>query len=283
MNKLGINIFKMKVSVITINYNNIQGLKTTIQSVISQSYKDMEYIIVDGGSTDGSVDLLVEYSDKISKCICEPDNGVYNAMNKGVSIASGEYCIFMNSGDSFWNSEVLENIFSKHIDVDVLAGKTYCFKNGRFSSMQSAPKKVTMKYLYANSINHQAMLIKTALLREYPYDETLKVYSDWKFCIQTLVVNNLSYQFVDYVIAKYDLSGVSANIKFKEEKQKVLLEYFPHRILCDYELLCKKTLIRKLLPKIGHIIQRLYYYVFIKLRISGHFSFEALFNLNGVR
>ena len=175
MNKLGINIFKMKVSVITINYNNIQGLKTTIQSVISQSYKDMEYIIVDGGSTDGSVDLLVEYSDKISKCICEPDNGVYNAMNKGVSIASGEYCIFMNSGDSFWNSEVLENIFSKHIDVDVLAGKTYCFKNGRFSSMQSAPKKVTMKYLYANSINHQAMLIKTALLREYPYDETLKV------------------------------------------------------------------------------------------------------------
>ena len=70
MNKLGINIFKMKVSVITINYNNIQGLKTTIQSVISQSYKDMEYIIVDGGSTDGSVDLLVEYSDKISKCIC---------------------------------------------------------------------------------------------------------------------------------------------------------------------------------------------------------------------
>lgn len=276
MNKLGINIFKMKVSVITINYNNIQGLKTTIQSVISQSYKDMEYIIVDGGSTDGSVDLLVEYSDKISKCICEPDNGVYNAMNKGVSIASGEYCIFMNSGDSFWNSEVLENIFSKHIDVDVLAGKTYCFKNGRFSSMQSAPKKVTMKYLYANSINHQAMLIKTALLREYPYDEILKVYSDWKFCIQTLVVNNLSYQFVDYVIAKYDLSGVSANIKFKEEKQKVLLEYFPHRILCDYELLCKKTLIRKLLPKIGHIIQRLYYYVFIKLRISkcGKFKLE---------
>ena len=111
MNKLGINIFKMKVSVITINYNNIQGLKTTIQSVISQSYKDMEYIIVDGGSTDGSVDLGGGCSVKISKCICEPDNGVYNAMNKGVSIASGEYCIFMNSGDSFWNSEVLENIF----------------------------------------------------------------------------------------------------------------------------------------------------------------------------
>ena len=98
MNKLGINIFKMKVSVITINYNNIQGLKTTIQSVISQSYKDMEYIIVDGGSTDGSVDLLVEYSDKISKCICEPDNGVYNAMNKGVSIASGEYVKWEDCG-----------------------------------------------------------------------------------------------------------------------------------------------------------------------------------------
>ncbi|WP_288154699.1 glycosyltransferase family 2 protein [Phocaeicola sartorii] len=254
----------MKVSVITINYNNVQGLKTTIQSVISQSYKDMEYIIVDGGSTDGSVDLLMEYSDKISKCICEPDNGVYNAMNKGVSIASGEYCIFMNSGDGFWNSDVLENIFSKHIDAGVLAGKTYCFKNGRFSSMRSAPKKITMKYLYANSINHQAMLIKTALLREYPYDETLKVYSDWKFCIQTLVVNNLSYQFVDYVIAKYDLSGVSANAKFKEEKQRVLLEYFPQRILCDYELLCKKKLYKALLQKCVHIVQRLYYCFFIQ-------------------
>ena len=108
------------------------------------------------------------------------------------------------------------------------------------------------------------MLIKTALLREYPYDETLKVYSDWKFCIQTLVVNNLSYQFVDYVIAKYDLSGVSANAKFKEEKQRVLLEYFPQRILCDYELLCKKKLYKALLQKCVHIVQRLYYCFFIQ-------------------
>lgn len=95
----------------------------------------MEYIIVDGGFMDGSVDFLVEYFDKILKCICEFDNGVYNVMNKGVSIVLGEYCIFMNFGDSFWNFEVLENIFLKYIDVDVLVGKIYCFKNGRFSFM----------------------------------------------------------------------------------------------------------------------------------------------------
>ena len=89
----------MKLSVITINFNNRDGLRKTIESVVNQTYNDFEYIIIDGGSTDGSVDVIKEYADRIDYWVSEPDKGIYNAMNKGIDVAKGEYCIFMNSGD----------------------------------------------------------------------------------------------------------------------------------------------------------------------------------------
>lgn len=115
----------MKISVITINYNNHDGLKKTIQSVVSQSYNDIEYIIIDGGSTDGSVDLIKEYNDKIDYWISETDNGCYHAMNKGVKVASGEYVIFMNSGDYFYADDIIEYFVNSNPSEDVLCGNTY--------------------------------------------------------------------------------------------------------------------------------------------------------------
>ena len=113
----------MKYSIITINYNNKDGLKKTIESVINQSCKDFEYIIIDGGSTDGSVDVIRQYADRINYWISEPDKGVYNAMNKGVAQAHGEYLNFMNSGDCFSDNSVLENIAHSLCSYDIVTGK----------------------------------------------------------------------------------------------------------------------------------------------------------------
>ena len=100
----------MKLSVITINYNNRDGLRKTIESVVNQTCRDFEYIIIDGGSTDGSVDVIKQYADRIDYWVSEPDKGIYHAMNKGIAVAHGEYLNFMNSGDCFYESTVVENV-----------------------------------------------------------------------------------------------------------------------------------------------------------------------------
>ena len=99
----------MKVSVITISYNAVSVIEDTIQSVLNQSYKDIEYIIIDGGSTDGTVDIIKKYQDKINYWVSEPDNGIYDAMNKGIDKATGEWINFMNAGDYFHSNLTLEN------------------------------------------------------------------------------------------------------------------------------------------------------------------------------
>ena len=111
----------MKYSIITINYNNADGLRRTIESVVSQTYADYEYLIIDGGSTDGSVNAIKEYEDKISYWVSEKDGGIYNAMNKGVKVAHGEYLIFMNSGDVFYNDRVIERIESSQRTDDIIS------------------------------------------------------------------------------------------------------------------------------------------------------------------
>ena len=99
----------MLFSIITINYNNSEGLRQTIDSVVSQTYHEYEYIVIDGGSTDGSVDIIGFFSDKVDYWVSEKDRGIYHAMNKGVAQAHGDYCIFMNSGDSFYNLKSADN------------------------------------------------------------------------------------------------------------------------------------------------------------------------------
>ena len=112
----------MTLSIITINYNNAAGLEKTIKSVISQTCKRYEFIIIDGGSKDGSKDIIEKYQDQITYWVSEPDNGIYNAMNKGVKVAKGEYCIFMNSGDIFVDNDVIRDVFNIGFSADIITG-----------------------------------------------------------------------------------------------------------------------------------------------------------------
>lgn len=225
----------MRYSVITINYNNCDGLCRTIESVIGQTSDDFEYIVIDGGSTDGSVDVIKDNSSSISYWISERDRGIYHAMNKGVAQAHGDYCIFMNSGDCFHHNRVLELINNCNFTEDIIVGKVSVNKRGVVIS--PPPKgELTFYHLYSGSIPHQGSFIKTDLLRKYPYDESLKISSDWKFFVQTMIIDNCSVRFVDEYIAKYDLNGLSSDNPqlMREEKERVLSEMFPSRVLGDY-------------------------------------------------
>ncbi len=227
----------MKVSVITVSFNAVSCIERTIKSVISQRYNDFEYIIVDGQSNDGTIEIIQKYHVNISKWISKPDRGIYNAMNKAVRMCSGEYCIFMNAGDMFVNPLVLKQV-SLFLDdgFDVLTGCEISTKNGKIVDYVKPPQKATLKHFFVTSISHQASFIKRSLLLEYPYDEHLKLVSDWKFWLQTLVLDGKSYRSIDVDVCVFNHDGMT--YAFSDignmERKKVLMSLLPKDVYKEY-------------------------------------------------
>lgn len=224
----------MKYSIITINFNNKDGLRKTIESVVNQTYEDFEYIIIDGGSTDGSVEVIKEYADKIDYWVSEPDKGIYNAMNKGILQSHGEYLNFMNSGDCFYDKDVLDNC-SSFLQYDIVSGNIIIGKN--ISLWNWEGEEITMMLLYSGSLAHPASFIRSCLFKNSLYDETLKIVSDWKFFIEKLILENCSFKKISLNIATFDDSGISTtNMPLNDfERKQVLSQIFPKRVLLDYE------------------------------------------------
>lgn len=223
----------MRYSIITINYNDKDGLERTIKSVIYQTNSDYEFIIIDGGSTDGSVDVIKQYNNGITYWVSEKDNGVYHAMNKGVAQAHGDYCIFMNSGDYFHSPKILEYV--SDYKEDIICGKVL---RGDSNTPNGHNKElISLVDLMRRSLPHQAMFIKRELLIKHPYDEKYRILSDWKFCIETIVYDNCSFRNIDLIVANFDMSGISTTAceLFAQERELVLPELFPSRIINDYK------------------------------------------------
>lgn len=221
----------MTYSIITINYNNCEGLRKTIDSVIHQTYKDYEYIVIDGGSTDGSLDVIKEYADKIVYWVSEPDKGIYNAMNKGILKSRGEYLNFMNSGDCFFDYDVLKNM-KLNLDSDIVIGKNF-YEGGIHGFNKS---DITMLDLYKESLGHQATFIKRDLFTNRLYDESFKIISDWIFFIDALIYGNASFHNVDIIVCNYESGGISVSSAELAEKEKrfVFNKLLPERIQRDY-------------------------------------------------
>lgn len=198
----------MKLSIITVNLNNRDGLKKTIDSVISQTFRDFEWIVIDGGSTDGSKELIQEYSEHFTYWGSEQDKGIYNAMNKGVAHAKGDYCQFLNSGDWLASDTVLEEAAQKMRDCDIMYGDYDFYKEGHLSSHAVFSEYLSFDTLYYGALGHNSCFIRTALLREFPYDESLKIASDWKFLFQMLLQHR-SFFHIKKTIGCFDLSGIS--------------------------------------------------------------------------
>jgi glycosyltransferase involved in cell wall biosynthesis len=254
----------MFFSIITINYNDKSGLRRTIESVASQTYVDYEYIIIDGGSTDGSVDVIKEFAPDIDCWVSEKDRGIYHAMNKGVLQAHGDYCLFLNSGDAFYDKSVLEHIAEKGLKEDIIVGKLVSFTNDYLFNPPS--RLISLYYLYSGTVPHQSSFIKTDLLRQYPYDEQLKIVSDWKFFVQAIVLHNCSVRYIDEIVARFDTNGVSTTNpdKMWKEKEQVLAELFPPRVLADYQhMKASECLTQTLTPRLRqhYTIDKILYHI----------------------
>ena len=222
-----------KVSIITINYNNAAGLEKTIESVVSQSFKDYEYLIIDGGSTDGSREIIQRYAEKITYWVSERDKGVYNAMNKAIVLAKGEYCYFLNSGDHLWRPDSLGNIFLQGPTEDIIYGNMI---QGGANTIEHGLPKLTFYDFFIGSIYHQSAFIKRELFEKIGlYNEEYKVVSDWEFFLKAIFIHNCSTKYVNADLALYEIGGLSfqdldANLR---DRKRILNELFP-RFTEDY-------------------------------------------------
>lgn len=229
----------MKISIITINYNDSVGLNNTIQSVIKQSFNDFEFIVIDGASTDGSKQVIEANSNHINYWVSEPDAGIYNAMNKGIKAAKGDYLLFLNSGDSFYSDTVLEAVNEElGVNSDVFYGDVIRLHTNGTQQRKSYPNQLSFKFFVDSALAHQATFIKRELFtRFFYYDESYKILADWNFLIYAICKENVSYKHLPIVISNYDMDGISSQESSKEvmrkERMQTYKDYFP-LFLNDY-------------------------------------------------
>ena len=240
-------VFVMRLSLITINRNNASGIEKTLQSVASQTYKEFEYIVIDGASTDGSVEVIKKYELEFThlKWVSEPDLGIYNAMNKGIRMASGEYIQILNSADCLAASNVMERMLvalEKANKPSIFYGNMVkCFPDGRrLVDKGFAGHEITMLGMFLGTLNHNPAYIRRDLFEKYGYyDEDLKIVSDWKWYMQAIILGGENPQYVDIDVTLFDMTGVSENADNKElirqERQRVLEELIPSCYLLDYK------------------------------------------------
>ncbi len=271
----------MKFSIITINYNNIEGLKRTINSVISQTYKNFEYIVIDGGSTDGSKELIEKYQDHLAFWCSEPDKGVYNAMNKGIDHAKGEYINFMNSGDSFYDKNTLTDISKEDMVTDVLYGDWIRVYSDH-EEFRKAPTKADLAFFYDRNICHQAMFIKREAHLNNKYDERFKIYADWALW-QQLALKDYSFQYIPQTICKFEaITGISEkNRKACKIEIGIIKKSYPNSVI---SLIQENHNLNNELQNIGPRIRRLLtirqnhpiYNIFLKFFLSPLFIIAKL-------
>ena len=225
----------MTLSIITINFNNVLGLKRTMRSVLEQNWKNYEWILIDGGSLDGSRQLieqtycvLQEDGDRnpITYYCSEQDSGIYNAMNKGLRHASGDYVMFLNSGDVFAANNVLSQVFFKTQCADVIYGDL-CFVGKRKSKVFHYPSQLTFHYFFNRSLGHPASFIRRTLLEETGYREDFRIVSDW-YAFLHWFQQGRTFQHVDVVVANFDAGGISLtdDARHTEERERVFAELF---------------------------------------------------------
>lgn len=274
----------MKLSIITITYNNAEGLRKTLASVASQTFRDFEHIIVDGGSTDGSVEVIREYADsedirlkgykankvsetspndlitsspnslptQVVRWISEKDRGIYDAQNKGIRLAHGEYCYFLNAGDTFCNEHVLELIFKPLTfnlspltsPPDILYGNEIIVDgNGQRVGIARGVANPSFADLYNSCMKHQASFIRRELFERYGmYDIDMRICSDFDWFFRVIAFHDdVTLQYMDVDIAYFENTGLSYHAPelCAKERQQILDRYMSNRMQHDYAVLGK--------------------------------------------
>ncbi len=218
------------LSIITINYNDAIGLEKTIKSVISQSFQDFEYIIIDGGSKDNSKHIIEKYQLKITYWVSEKDNGIYNAMNKGIIQAQGNYCLFLNSGDYLADNDVLLNVSSQLDNTDIVYGDMIIDRNHKLEYAKS-PEILLFEEMIRGTLWHPVSFIKKELFDKFGlYNESFKIIADYDFFIKNLYVNHVSKKHISVFISVFNTNGIGSSEKYQElqnqERRASQLSYF---------------------------------------------------------
>jgi glycosyltransferase involved in cell wall biosynthesis len=217
------------LTVITIVYNNVKDIERTMLSVLNQTYKNIEYLVIDGASNDGTLAVIEKYEHRLTKLISEPDKGIYDAMNKGLALATGDYVLFMNSGDEIYCNETVASVFNTAADADIYYGETEMY-NERWESLgqrrHQAPASFNWRsFKYGMSVSHQAIYVKRAIAA--PYDLKYKYSADIDWIIKASrkavkIVNTRMY------VAKYLVGGVSKqkHLDSLKERFHILTKYY---------------------------------------------------------
>lgn len=270
----------MKLSIITINYNNREGLEKTIKSVLAQTYSNYEYIVIDGDSDDGSKEIIEKYKNSIDCWISEPDKNIYNAMNKGIRKSNGKYLLFLNSGDNLYEKDTISGVLNFFkTNFDIYYGNEF-YMNKKIIVQ---PKVLKFSYLYHSSLRHQATFIKKSLFdKVFYYNEELKIVSDWEFLICTIFKHNATYQYINQTISIYEGDGISQqsdNLPLRNRERKLVLEkHFPGFIddmneLIDFKRMSDSRNIELLAEiekyQIGKLLSKIFFSVsliFLKIK-----------------
>jgi glycosyltransferase involved in cell wall biosynthesis len=251
----------MKLSIITINFNNLSGLKRTVDSVISQTWQNFEYIVIDGGSTDGSVKFIEEHRQKLTFWKSEPDRGIYHAMNKGVKVATGEYLLFLNSGDELYNRDVINSSIAELYGEDILSFNI--IYRGIQDILIEHPDSVGFEFFWNKTLSHPSTFIKSELFLKIQYDEDLLIVSDWKFFLIAVLELSATYRKINFLLSIFFTDGISSapenSSLILNERRIVLMERFPWfcselndlERLRNFTSLLKASRKIKILQKIG--------------------------------
>ncbi len=230
----------MKLSIITVNYNNLEGLRKTIESVCTQTFHDYEWIVIDGGSTDGSKQLLEQYDKHITYWVSESDSGIYNAMNKGIAIAKGEYCQFLNSGDYYISSDTLAKVFEISELADVNYGDQWCADHGKVVERRTYPSPMTLDYLFRSPLGHQATFFRTEVVKAHPYREQYTISGDRALYLE-LYTAGYRFQHIPLPIVYFDTEGIGSNVKTLQERRQqfyhIKREFFSDQVVNDIQRL----------------------------------------------
>ncbi|MDR1090041.1 MAG: glycosyltransferase [Prevotella sp.] len=201
----------MKVSIITINYKNASGLEKTIRSIIAQDLTDIEYLVIDGNSTDGSVDIIKKYEDSITYWVSEPDSGIYNAMNKGIRQAKGEYILFVNSGDNIRDDADIQKV-SAHITGEDIVYFNLEISDDNANYIKEYPDFPDFKYFTEDTLPHPGSFIKKEMLVKYGYySEYNNITSDWAFFMDAICLLNCTYKHVNDYFSTFYTDGISSD------------------------------------------------------------------------
>ena len=223
----------MKFSIITINFNNRNGLQRTIDSVVSQDCRDYEWIVIDGGSNDGSREIIEQNHSLFSYWVSEPDGGVYDAMNKGIRVAKGEYCLFLNSGDAFARAKVLGEVAKINDGRDIIAGQVTETTGKKIVP----PPSLHFRFLYHNNLPHQGEFIKRDLFETLGlYSTDLRILSDYEFNIKA-AFRPVSYLKIPMNVSIVEAGGMSMTMSDRicAERKIIFGRLLPKSVLEDYE------------------------------------------------